>query len=137
MKTYLELVQFQTFEERFEYLRCFGRASEVTFGGKRILNQILYQSPQWKRVRQQVIIRDQGWDLACEDRPIQKGQKILIHHINPLSIEQVTNHDPCVFDLNNLITVSHNTHEAIHYSDSSILIPSSPNTRSKGDTKLW
>lgn len=137
MKTYLELIQLPTFEERFEYLKCFGSPSEVTFGDKRILNQMLYQSPQWRRARQQVIIRDQGCDLGIEDRPIQKPNKIIIHHLNPLTIQQVTEHDPSVFDLNNLICVSHLTHEAIHYSDMSLLMPSKPNERRKGDTKLW
>lgn len=137
MKTYLELIQLPTFEERFEYLKCFGSPSEVTFGDKRVLNQMLYQSPQWRRARQQVIIRDQGCDLGMVDRPIQKPNKIIIHHLNPLTIQQVTEHDPCIFDLNNLICVSHLTHEAIHYSDISLLIPSKPNKRSKGDTKLW
>ena len=137
MKSYLELIQLPTFEERFEYLKCFGSPSEVTFGDKRILNQMIYKSPQWVRLRQQVIIRDQGCDLGIEDRPIQKPNKIIIHHINPLTIQQVMDHDPCIFDLNNLICVSHLTHEAIHYSDISLLIPSEPNERQKGDTKLW
>lgn len=137
MKTYLELIQLPTFEERFEYLKCFGSPSEVTFGDKRILNQMLYKSPQWARVRQQVIIRDQGCDLAIVDRPIQKPNKIIIHHLNPLTIQQVMDHDPCICDLNNLICVSHLTHEAIHYSDMSLLVPSKPNERRKGDTNLW
>ncbi len=137
MKTYLELIQLPTFEERFEYLQCHGSPSMVTFGDHRMLNQMLYQSPQWKRVRQQVIIRDQGCDLGIEDRPIDKSERIVIHHINPLTIDQVMNHDPCMYDLNNLITVSNNTHQAIHYSDLSILIPSKPTVRTKGDTKLW
>lgn len=145
MKTYLELIKLPTFEERFEYLRCYGSPSKVTFGEYRLLNQMLYRSPIWKRIRQQVILRDDGCDLAMPDRPIgadtdpshRKYERIIIHHINPITIEQVSNNDPIVYDLNNLITVSHNTHEAIHYSDASILIPSKPTERFKGDTKLW
>ena len=145
MKTYLELIKLPTFEERFEYLRCYGSPSKVTFGEYRLLNQMLYRSPVWKRIRQQVILRDDGCDLAIPDRPIGadtdpshlKYERIIIHHINPITIEQVSNNDPIVYDLNNLITVSHNTHEAIHYSDASILIPSKPTERFKGDTKLW
>ena len=145
MKTYLELIKLPTFEERFEYLRCYGSPSKVTFGEYRLLNQMLYRSPVWKRIRQQVILRDDGCDLAMPDRPIgadtdpsnRKYERIIIHHINPITIEQVSNSDPVVYDLNNLITVSHNTHEAIHYSDASILIPSKPTERFKGDTKLW
>lgn len=145
MKTYLELIKLPTFEERFEYLRCYGSPSKVTFGEYRLLNQMLYRSPVWKSIRQQVILRDDGCDLAMPDRPIgadtdpshHKYERIIIHHINPITIEQVSNNDPIVYDLNNLITVSHNTHEAIHYSDASILIPSKPTERFKGDTKLW
>ncbi len=137
MKTYLELIQLPTFEERFAYLQCHGTPSMVTFGEHRMLNQMIYQSPQWRKARREVIIRDEGCDLAIADRPIFKEQRILIHHINPLTLDQVVNHDPCIYDLNNLITVSHNTHEAIHYSDMSILIPSKPTIRTKGDTQLW
>ena len=145
MKSYLELIKLPTFEERFEYLRCYGSPSKVTFGEYRLLNQMLYRSPVWKRIRQQVILRDDGCDLAIPDRPIgadtdpshSKYERIIIHHINPITIEQVSNNDLVVYDLNNLITVSHNTHEAIHYSDASILIPSKPTERFKGDTKLW
>lgn len=96
---------------------------------------MLYNSPQWRKIRQQVIIRDNGCDLAIEDRPI--FDKILIHHINPITIKQVTEHDPMIFDLNNLVCVSYNTHEAIHFSNEQILIPSEPVKRFKGDTKLW
>lgn len=135
MKTYLEMINLPTFEERYRYLQCFSKPSTVTFGRNRSLNQMLYNSPQWRKVRQQVIIRDNGCDLAIEDRPI--FDKILIHHINPITIEQVTNHDPMIFDLNNLVCVSYNTHEAIHFSNEQILIPSEPVKRFKGDTKLW
>lgn len=135
LRTYQELITFKTFEKRFKYCQLNGNPSEVTFGGHRLLNQMLYQSPQWKQIRQQVIIRDNGCDLGIEDRPI--NSYILIHHLNPITIEQVTNHDPAVFDLNNLITVSRDTHNAIHYGDGSKLTPSSPINRVSGDTKLW
>ncbi|WP_130837533.1 hypothetical protein [Lachnoclostridium sp. Marseille-P6806] len=135
MKTYQELIRIPSFEERFEYLRCNQNPSESTFGGHRVLNQILYQSPEWKEVRRKVIIRDNGCDLGITDRPIRT--KILIHHINPISIEQVANHDPIIFDLNNLICCSHETHEAIHYGDGKRLIPSIPVERKPGDTTPW
>ena len=137
MRTYLELINLPTYEERFEYLRCYGTPSLVTFGEHRLLNQMLYRSPVWKKIRQQVIIRDEGCDLAIDDRPIDKRERIIIHHINPITVEQVADNDSIVFDLNNLICCSHNTHEAIHYSDASILIPSRPTERKQGDTKLW
>lgn len=134
-RTYLELSQLKSFEERFEYCKCYANPSTVTFGGHRLLNQMLYQSPQWKSVRRKVIIRDNGCDLGVEDRPIQKN--VLIHHLNPITIEDVVNHNPCVFDLNNLICVSHDTHNAIHYGNISQLTPSTPIERRPGDTKLW
>ena len=134
-RTYNELILLQTFEERFDYLRLNGQCSEVTFGGHRLLNQMLYRSPQWQEVRRRVIIRDNGCDLGIEDRAI--NDKILIHHINPITIEQVTNFDHCIFDLNNLISVSKKTHNAIHYGDGTNLAPSTITERKPGDTRLW
>lgn len=133
--TYDELIQLPTFEERFEYLKQNGSPSEVTFGGHRLLNQMLYKSPKWKEVRNRVILRDQGCDLGIEDRPIQKN--IMVHHLNPITIEQVANLDPCVFDMNNLISCSHATHNAIHYGDKENLPPTKLTERKPGDTKLW
>lgn len=137
LRTYQELILLPTFEERFEYLRLNGVPTETTFGGHRLINQILYTSPQWKDVRRRVIIRDNGCDLGLTDRPITKPNRILIHHINPLTLEQISNLDQAVFDLNNLICVSHDTHNAIHYGDESLLVPSGPTVRTPGDTKLW
>lgn len=134
-RSYLELIALPTFEERFNYLKLCGRPSEVTFGGHRLLNQMLYHSPQWKTIRQKVIIRDNGCDLGIAERPLSRS--ILVHHLNPITIEQVTNHDPAVFDLNNLITVSLLTHNAIHYGSIDRLTPSAPVERTQGDTKLW
>ena len=135
IRTYQELILLPTFEERFKYLKLNGQCSEITFGGHRMLNQMLYKSSQWKEVRRRVIIRDDGCDLGMNDRPI--SDKILIHHINPITIEQVTNFDPAVFDLNNLICVSKPTHNAIHYGDGSKLTPSNLIERKPGDTRLW
>ena len=136
-RTYQEISSLRTFEERFNYLKLNGSPSFETFGGKRSLNQILYNSPEWKKTRKRIIARDLGCDLGIFDRPISKPNKLLIHHLNPISIEQVINHDPIIFDPNNLITVSHSTHNAIHYGDLSLLPPSIPNERKAGDTKLW
>lgn len=134
-RTYQELISLPTFEERFKYCQTHQNASDITFGGHRLLNQILYRSSEWKRIRRQVIIRDNGCDLAIPDRPIQRN--ILIHHLNPITIEQVKNNDPAVFDLNNLICVSFDTHNAIHYGELEGLIPSSPTIRKPGDTIPW
>lgn len=136
-RTYQELIQLETFEERFEYLRLAGTPGYITFGSHRLLNQMLYKSPIWASVRQRVILRDEGCDLAISERPIGKKDILIIHHLNPITIEQVTKNDPAVYDLNNLVCVSHRTHNAIHYGDSSKLIPSQLIERRPGDTKLW
>lgn len=118
-KRYSELIQFGTFEERFEYLKLTGAVGESTFGSGRYLNQLLYKSPEWKSVRQKVIIRDNGCDLGISDR--QLDNYITIHHINPISKEDILNRNPKVFDLENLISCSDATHKAIHYGDISLL----------------
>lgn len=133
--TYQELIKLPTFEERFNYLKLNGRASEVTFGGHRLLNQMLYQSPQWKTARDIVILRDNGCDLGIEDRPIFKY--VIIHHINPITIEQVINFDPVIFDPNYLISCSKPTHNALHYGDISNRPPTNLIERKPNDTRLW
>lgn len=137
-RTYQELIQLETFEERFEYLRLAGTPGYITFGSHRLLNQMLYKSPIWVNdVRPRVILRDEGCDLAISERPIGKKDILIIHHLNPITIEQVTKNDPAVYDLNNLVCVSHRTHNAIHYGDGSKLMPSQLIERRPGDTKLW
>lgn len=133
-KSYSELMQLETFEERFNYLKLEGRVGEETFGYDRILNQMLYQSARYKRVRDKVVIRDNGYDLGVEGREIQG--RIIVHHINPITVEQVINLDECVFDPENLISTSHLTHNAIHYSDENILIKD-PIERRRNDTCPW
>ena len=134
-RSYSELILLPTFEERFQYLKLNGQCSVETFGGHRALNQILYKSPEWQQTRQRVIIRDKGCDLGIEDRPI--NTRIIIHHINPITIEQVVNFDPAIFDLDNLISSEENTHKQIHYGDGSSLAPSVVIERKPGDTRLW
>ena len=134
-RTYSELILLPTFEERFAYLQLNGQCSVETFGGHRLLNQMLYRSPQWIDTRQRVIIRDNGCDLGILDRPI--NDLIVIHHINPITIEQVVNFDPAIFDLDNLICSTNTTHRAIHYGDGSNLAPSTITERKPGDTRLW
>lgn len=134
MKTYSELSKLKTFEERYEYLKESGGVGVETFGFDRYANQALYNSREWKRARDAVIIRDGGCDLGIEGRDIP--QNVLVHHINPITMEQVINRDPLIFDPDNLITVSHRTHNAIHYGDKDQLL-SGPVERSKGDTCPW
>lgn len=134
IKTYSELIVLPTYEERFNYLKLEGVVGEITFGFDRYLNQKLYTSQEWKTVRNQVIVRDNGCDLACEGYEIYG--KILIHHINPITVEDVINRNPIIFDLENLISTTHNTHNAIHYGDENLLIKG-PIERTKNDTIPW
>lgn len=133
-RSYSELMKLKTFEERFDYLKLDGVVAEETFGPSRYLNQTLYRSPEWKRVRDKVLLRDNGGDLGCEDRMIQKHA--YIHHLNPITKQQILDRDPALFDLENLITVSYTTHQAIHYGDKSQLVLD-PVERSANDTAPW
>lgn len=134
IRTYSELIMIQTFEERFEYLQLKGSVGKDTFGYDRYLNQVLYRSPEWKRLRNQIIIRDGGCDLACDGYDIY--DKVLIHHLNPITVEDVLTRSRKVFDPDNLVCVSHNTHNAIHYGDSDLLV-TGVITRTKNDTCPW
>ena len=134
-RSYKELARLSTFQERYDYLRLSGIVGQATFGSDRYLNQILYKSHDWRTFRNQVILRDNGCDLGIEGRDIL-GDRIIIHHINPLTVEDVENRNPAIFDLDNVICVSHNTHEAIHYGDESLL-PKDPIERRPNDTCPW
>lgn len=133
-RSYSEMIKIGSFEDRFKYLQTTQPIGLSTFGGHRYLNQVLYSSQEWKKVRQNVILRDNGCDLAHEDYPIY-GSSVYIHHINPITIEDILNKRHCVFDMENLVCVSFKTHNAIHYSNDQpydkIAI------RSAGDTCLW
>lgn len=133
-KTYLEMMSFRTFEERFEYLKLNGIVGDETFGSHRYLNQVLYQSPEWRRFRNEILIRDNGCDLAIDGREI--SSHALIHHINPLTIDDIRNRSPLIFDPNNVVVVSHMTHEAIHYGDSNLLTKD-PIIRRSNDQCPW
>ena len=133
-KTYSELITLPTFEERYNYLKLNGRVGESTFGYDRYLNQILYTSKEWRRFRDEIIIRDNGCDMACEG--FEFSGRATVHHINPITVEDVINRHPKVFDPENVITVSDNTHKAIHYGDENLLIKA-PVVRTKNDTCPW
>lgn len=134
LRRYSELKRLRTFEERYEYLRIGGLIGESTFGFERYLNQQLYTSQRWRQLRNEIIIRDNGCDLGIEGRDIY--DKIIIHHMNPLTRDQMQEPDESMFDPEYLICVSLNTHNAIHYGDASLLrkdyIPRRPN-----DTCPW
>ena len=134
IRTYSELITIPTFEERFEYLQLKGSVGKDTFGYDRYLNQVLYRSPEWKRLRNQIIIRDGGCDLACDGYDIY--DKVLIHHLNPITVEDVLTRSRKVFDPDNLVCVSHSTHNAIHYGDMDLLV-TGPIIRTKNDTCPW
>ena len=145
IRTYSELITIPTFEERFKYLQLSGQVGKETFGYDRYLNQILYNSQGWRRFRDKIIIRDNACDLAHEEHEIPswrddngrlRGPKILIHHINPITVDDVINRSPIVFDPENVITTILSTHNAIHYGDESLL-PKASIERSLNDTCPW
>lgn len=113
MKTYKKLIRIPDFYDRLKYLQDVKHIGEETFGSRRYLNQMLYSSYEWKRVRGQVILRDEGMDLAHEDFPI--NGLIYVHHLNPITVEDILDRKPCVFDLENLVCCSMPTHNALHY----------------------
>lgn len=134
IRTYSELIKLSTFEERFEYLRLNGSVGRETFGFDRYLNQAFYKSREWMTVRDIVIARDEGCDLGIYDRGIY--DRVLIHHMNPITELDIMDRNEDLWNPEFLICVSHKTHNAIHYGDSSKLY-SFPKPRTKGDTKLW
>lgn len=136
IRTYSELVELSTFEERYEYLRLGGKVGEETFGFDRYLNQVLYTSPEWRSLRNQIITRDCGCDLGVPGREIPDGVKIYIHHMNPITVEDIANRSDFVFNPEYLICTIKNTHDAIHYGDSELLYKD-PIVRSKNDTCPW
>ena len=134
-KTYSELIQIPTFIERYRYLRLGGKAGEITFGNERYLNQLLYKSPEWKRVRREVILRDNGCDLGIDDYPIRGI--LIVHHMNTITVEDIVNKSDKVFDTENLISVSIRTHNAIHYGDEELLLIDEIVERRPNDTIPW
>lgn len=136
-KSYSELITFPTFLERFEYLKLSGVVGEKTFGHDRYLNQILYHSERWlKDIRPKVILRDNGNDLAMDGFEIARGERSIVHHINPITVEDILEERAIVFDLENLILTKFITHQAIHYGDKSLLV-FDPVERTKYDTCPW
>jgi len=134
-RSYKELSRLKTFKERYEYLRLKGDVGKDTFGFDRYLNQAFYSSPEWRRFRHDVIVRDNGCDLGDPEHEIQ-GDRIIIHHINPLTVGDLEGRTDALLDMNNVICVSDRTHKAIHYGDESLL-PQNPVERKPGDTCPW
>ena len=134
IRTYSELITIPTFEERYNYLKLNGIVGKETFGYDRYLNQLLYRSSDWRSFRDKIIIRDNGCDLACDG--FELHSRIIIHHIDPITVEDILNKHPKVFDPENVVSTSHNTHLAIHYGDKN-LISIGPINRYKNDTCPW
>lgn len=135
IRRYSELIKLPTFEERFEYLKLDGRVGKMTYGSDRIFNQAFYHSKEWRDFRNKVIARDNGCDLGIEDREI--FDKLIVHHINPMTIKDLEEGGEDLFDLENFICCGYRTHEAIHYGDISLLPRTEFVERRPGDTKLW
>lgn len=134
IRSYREMRQLHTFKERFEYLSLKGVVGESTFGFDRYINQRFYRSTEWRTLRSKIIVRDNGCDLGVDGYEIVG--RILIHHINPLGLEHIKHSDKALFDPDNLISVTHQTHNAIHYGDENLL-PKPLVERRRNDTKLW
>ena len=135
IRTYTELCTLPTFGERFRYLKLKGLVGEETFGFERYLNQKFYQTAEWKQVRNYVITRDMGCDLGVKDRLIT--DRILVHHLNPITLEDLIRHENWVIDPEFLISVSEKTHNALHYGDESLLMEDEIVERSPNDTSPW
>lgn len=133
-RTYSELIKFKTFEERVVYLKLESKIGEKTFGSNRYLNQRFYNSEEWKRIRRNIIIRDNGCNLGVHDEKIYG--KIYIHHINPIGISDIINHTELLTNSENLICVDRETHDIIHYNSSKIL-NRNPIIRTMHDTCPW
>lgn len=134
IKTYSELIRFPTFKERFEYLKLRGSVGKDTFGHDRYLNQVFYTSKEWRRLRDEIIIRDNGCDLGIDGREIRG--KIYIHHLNPLGENDILDRSEYLMRPEYLICVSFETHNAIHYGDINLL-PRDPIERKPNDTCPW
>lgn len=134
IKTYSELITMPTFMERYKYLDLVGKVGDMTFGGRRYLNQLLYKDDRWLSIRNKIIIRDNGCDLGIPGREI--FVRVTIHHINPITVDDILSDNPKVFDPENLITTSDLTHKAIHYGNENLLIKE-PIIRREYDTCPW
>ena len=134
IKTYSELIKYSTFEERFRYLSLKGQVGEETYGFDRWINQRFYRSSEWRQIRDFIIVRDSGCDLGIIGREIP--DRVIVHHINPILVDDIKDVTEFLFNPEFLICTSHNTHQAIHYGDESLLI-SEPVQRTANDTCPW
>ena len=134
-RRYSELITLPTFEERFEYLKLGKQVGEETFGFDRYLNQALYRSKEWQDLRNHIIVRDNGYEMGLEDYPI--AGRVIVHHMNPITLEDINERMPEILDPENLICVSHDLHNAIHYGNKDILMKYTFAIRTENDTCPW
>ena len=138
IRTYSELIALPTFLDRYEYLRLNGKIGDDTFGFDRYLNQIFYRSDEWKKtIRREIILRDNGCDLASADMPVPDGVRIYIHHMNPITKDDILNRSDFLMNPEYLITTVKRTHDAIHYGNASFFMDTSFAERSPHDTCPW
>lgn len=135
MRCYSDLIQLNTFEQRFEYLKLNGHVGETTFGFERAINQRFYKSKEWDNIRTEIILRDFGCDLGIEDRQILTP--IFVHHMNPIVLKDIRDVSEYLLNPEYLICCSYDTHQAIHYGDISLLNSSIPVVRKPNDTCPW
>lgn len=135
IRTYSEMIALPTFKDRYEYLKLSGSVGAETFGFDRWLNQVFYNSRTWRDVRNKVILRDDGCDLGIYDRPILG--RVYIHHMNPITAQDINDRNPDIFNPEYLICVSHETHNAIHYGDESQILENNFVERKPNDTCPW
>lgn len=137
MRTYTELMQIPDYLGRYRYLRLDGKVGVETFGWERYLNQNFYHSKEWRDFRREIIIRDNGCDMAHLDHPFGERELVFLHHINPVKIEDIVNHVELLMDPENVISVRQRTHNAIHYGDESFLADFEFTPRTPNDTCPW
>lgn len=135
IRTYTEMSKFKTFRERFRYLKLNGQVGSETFGYDRYLNQVFYRSPEWKRIRNFVIVRDNGCDLGVEGYDIH--DKIIIHHMNPIMLTDIEERNPDILNPEFLVCVCHDTHNGLHYGDDTLLRQYEFAERRMFDTCPW
>ena len=137
IRTYTELMQIPTFIERYRYLKLGGKVGEETFGWERYLNQNFYTSNEWRRFRQEIIVRDHGCDLADFDHEFANGEIILIHHMNPITTKDIVYHSEFLMNPEYVISCRKRTHDAIHFGDESLILPYELTVRTPNDTCPW
>lgn len=135
-RTYSDLIQIEDYMDRYEYLKLGGTIGVMTFGSDRYLNQVFYRSPEWRSFRREIIIRDKGCDMAYEGFDVSGGM-IVVHHLNPITADDVIRRRDCLFDPENVVAVSELTHKAIHYGDASLLPHIKPIERVPNDMCPW